>query len=631
MRYLLIFFLGIVCFGMIITLAPIPTGDSSRMETSALAEIHGASISTQDLYRTIQSRVRNMPAGYGSRLVPIFAKPVLDEMILQRAVAGQAAKLGIEVSDDELRRALQAIPWLYTDGSFLGTEAYESIIQQQTGMTVPQFEAELRNGILLDKIRDVITDGIQVTPAEVRAEFLRRNARAKIEYVLFDPSQYLKAVEINDPSLEAFYKKAPERYKVPEQRRVRYVLIEADRLRPQIKVSESEVRQYYSQHISDYRVQDRVQVAHILFKTMGKKPDELATIEKTARDVLAQVKSGADFSELAKKYSEDSSASKGGEIGWIVRGQTVKQFEDTAFSMKPGEVSDLIKTTYGIHIIKVLDKQSAHLQTVEEVKGKIQAELENQKLAAAQQSQGGELERKVKANPNAFETLARQAGFESKETALFRYNQAVPDLGNSETFHNLAFQLRVGQVGTPFTVPKGLAIIQVLEIVPEHVPKLEEVRARVEQDYRAEQSKVVAAQKAKEFTASLKTGDLKKLAQAAHLEVKESKDFTRQDNIEGLGSGSQIEAAFTLNPGQTSDVVPVGQNNVVFRVISHTPASETEFAAQRDRIAEELLSEKRNLAFEIYRQNLKQVLLRSGELKINDRAMKHFLAAYQKP
>lgn len=179
-------------------------------------------------------------------------------------------------------------------------------------------------------------------------------------------------------------------------------------------------------------------------------------------------------------------------------------------------------------------------------------------------------------------------------------------------------------------MPKGLAIIQLMEILPEHPPKLEEVRAAVEQDYRAAQSQELAAQKAADLAARVKSGDFKKVAGAMGLTVKESKDFTQRDNVEGLGSGSQLAAALVLAPGQTSDVVSLGANRVVFRVVARTPAAEADLPAQQDQIAEELLEGKRYLAWELYQQNLKQQLVRSGDLKLNDAALKNFLAAYQK-
>jgi len=628
-KYLLIFFLSIVSIGMVITLAPIPTGDTRRAESNVLASLGGSDITTADLQRTVQMRFRNSPQMNESKMIPRVAGSLLDEMVLQRALVIQAKRMGIEISDAELGQTLQSIPWLTQNGSFIGMDRYQDVIYQQTGMSVPEFEAELRNKLLQDKIRGVVTDGVEVPPQEVLEEFQHRNAKAKIEYVLFDPSQFIKAVPVSSEALEAFFKRDPDRYKLPEQRKVRYVLIDPDHVRGQVKVTDEEARQYYTQHLSDYRISDRVKVAHILFKTAGKAPAEVATIEKKARDVFNQIKGGANFADLAKKYSEDTSASNGGELGWVVRGQTVKEFEDTAFSMKPGQVSDLIKTVYGIHILKLEDKQMAHLQSFGEVKDSILAELEKQRVADAQDKLADDLLRGLRLKPDAFEDVVRKAGLEPQMSPLFRYGQAVADLGSGDTFENLAFQLHKGEVGTAISVPKGQAIIQLADIVPEHVPTLEEVRTRAEEDYRAEQSKVLAEDKAKQFAAQVKTGDFAKIAKADGLTAKESKDFTQQDFVEGVGSGSQLSAAFTLQAGQTSDVVPLRENSVVFLVVSHTPANDADFAAQRDRITEELLGRKRSLAFELYRRNLKLQLVQSGELKMNAGALKQFIALYQ--
>ncbi len=625
-KYLLFFFLLIVSLGMVITLAPIPGGDIGRADNSVLADIDGNTITTMDLRRVIDQQLRNSPYGYKPQMVAAMATPLLDDMVLRRALRAQAEKLGIEVTDREVQQAAQAVPGLYENGAFIGRERFE----QLANTTLEQFISDMRERLLKEKMRSVITDGVRVTPPEVREEFLRRNARARIEYVPFDPGQFLKAVQVTPQALEGFFKKNPDRYKLPEQRRIRYILVDADRVRAQAKMGEDELRRYYEDHRSDYRVPERVKVAHIFFKTTEKSPAEVASVETIARDVLGQVRSGKDFGELARKYSEDSTAAQGGDLGWIVRGQTVKEFEDAAFTMKPGQVSDLIKTIYGIHILKVLDKQAAHLQTFDEIRESIRAALERQKLETAQQALADDLARQLKANPQGFEATARKAGFEPKETPLIRYNQVVPDFGKSESFSSLSFQLLQGEVGTPVSVPKGLGIIQVVEIVPEHTPRLEEVRDRVEEDYRAGQSRVVAAEKAREFAAQAKSGEFKAAARKLSLTVKESKDFARQDYVEGVGPGTALAAAFSLGPGATSDVVTVGGTSVVFRVVAQTPANEADLAFQKDQIAEEILAQKRNLAFEVYKQNLKQQLQASGKLKMNAAAMSQFLATYQR-
>lgn len=625
-RYLLIGIFAIMSIGMVLAMTPFFSGDTSRVDNSALAEIFGDSITSQDLQRDIDLRFRNSPQGYNPQQAALMAGPILDQMVMDRALTAQAHQLGIKASPQEVLKAAQAIPGIYQNGVFIGKDRFE----QMTGASLSQFEEELRQKVLLDKLKAVITGGVEVTPQEVRQETLRRDTKAKIEYALFDPSQFLKEVKITPDALEAFFKKSPERYKISEERRIRYVLIDAASVRAQTQASEDELRRSYDLHRADYRVPDRVKAAHILFKTTGKAPAQAAAIEKTARQVLAEVRSGKDFAELAKKYSEDSSAGQGGDIGWIVRGQTVKEFEDAAFSMKPGEVSDLIKTIYGFHIIKLLDKQSAHLRTFDEVKEEIRADLENQKRAQAEQALADNLVRQFGQDPRNFEATARKAGLEPKMTPPIRFGEIVPDFGSSESFSNLAFQLGEGKTGTPITVPKGLAIIQVVEILPAHLPKLDEVRARVELDYKAAQAKQLSDDKAKELAAKAQNGEFKALAKNLSLIVKESKEFTRQDFVEGVGSGTQLADAFTLQVAQTSKAVNLGANSVVFRLKSRTPPDEADIGRQRDQITEDLLQRKRDVAFEVYQKNLKQQLLLSGKLKMNDAAMKQFLAAYRR-
>jgi len=300
-----------------------------------------------------------------------------------------------------------------------------------------------------------------------------------------------------------------------------------------------------------------------------------------------------------------------------------------AFSLKPGEVSGLVKTVYGIHILKLEEKQVAHLQTFEEVKSSIQAEIEKQRLADALSALATNLETQLKANPQQFEDIVRKAGLEPKESPLFKYNQPIPDLGKTDAFENLAFQLRLNEVGTPISVPKGEAIIQLTQVVPEHVPTLDEVHAQVEEDYRHDQSIQLAQDKANKLADLAKTGDFDKAAKSLGLTSKESNDFSANEYVEGVGSATQLADAFTLNPGQVSNVITAGTNQVLFKVVSHTPANEADFAAQRDQISEELLDQKRDLQFEIYRENLKEQFIKSGKLKMNEAGMKQFLASYQ--
>ncbi|HEX5482348.1 MAG TPA: peptidyl-prolyl cis-trans isomerase [Terriglobia bacterium] len=629
MKYLMIFFLGIVSLAMVLTLAPLPGGgDTESSQSNVLASLNGGNITIQNLQQAISNQLRT--AGNDPKAITHIAQSALDQMILRRALITQAHKMGLEVSNQELVAGLRQIPFLYQNGQFIGMAEYENLVQQETGMAVPQFEAQMRESILVRKLRQTVTDDVEITPAEVHEDFLRRNEKAKINYVVFEPSEFVNAVKVTPAAIETYFTANRLHYKIQEQRKVKYVLIPPDSVRSQVQVSEADLQRYYNQHLAEYRVPDRVKVAHILFKTTGDTPQQAAQEQATAEKVLEQIKAGANFAQLAKKYSQDTgSAVKGGELGWIERGQTVKAFEDAAFSMKPGQISNLIKTQYGYHIIKVEGRQVAHVETLDDVKDAIRQTLEKQKLAQAQQAVAAKFQQALKAKPDDFEAAAKQNGLQAAETPLFSYNQPVPDLGNNESFENLAFQLPLDGVGDPITVPKGVAVIQVTQIVPEHLPNLNEVKPRVEQDYRTEQSKLLTAEKARQFAAEVKQGDFQKIAKSDGYKAKTSQEFTGQDQVSDLIQGTSVASAFTLPPGKTSDAIAMGSNYVVFQVVSHTPANEADFASQKETLGTQLLQQKRDLAFEIYQQNLKQQLLHSGKLKINQKAFKQFLAGYQ--
>ena len=215
-KYLLIFFLGIVSLSMVVVMAPLPSGDTSTPQGNVLASIGGNTITSAELDQTIRDRFKNSPMGFDKRMIPMVAPSVLDQMVTEQILTQQAAKMGVEVSDQELLKTFQGIPWLYPDGNFVGADRAAEMVAQQTGKTLAQFESMLRDSLLEEKIRSIVTDDVQVTPAEVLAEFRHRNAKAKIDYVLFDPSQFIKDVKVTPEALDAFFKKDPAHYKLPE-------------------------------------------------------------------------------------------------------------------------------------------------------------------------------------------------------------------------------------------------------------------------------------------------------------------------------------------------------------------------------------------------------------------------------
>src|ERR1700732_3542880 len=220
-------------------------------------------------------------------------------------------------------------------------------------MGVAEFEDLVGQGLLEEKFRELVTDGMTVSPAEVQQEFRRRNDKIKINYVVIKPEDLQSKIEASDADLSAYFEKNKGRYNVPERRIVQYAFLDLEQLRLHANISQDQIRAYYNDHIDRYKQPDRAHVAHILFKTVGKTDAESEEIRKKAEDVLKKAKGGANFGELAKQYSEDTSKEKGGDLDWIVRGQNVPEFEQAAFTLPIGSVSDLVKTQYGFHIVKL--------------------------------------------------------------------------------------------------------------------------------------------------------------------------------------------------------------------------------------------------------------------------------------
>src|ERR1700729_2105039 len=243
-------------------------------------------------------------------------------------------------------------------------------------MSIPEFEDVLRDQMLQERFRQLVTDAITVSPAEIQAEYRRRNEKVQLEYVLIKPSELAAAIQPTDADLSAYYTKHAGLYQIPERRSARFALLDLAKLRATTTVGDDALRAYYNSHIDEYKVENRVHVEHILFKTVGKTDAEIAEIRQKAEDVLKKAKSGANFEDLARKFSEDDGTKpKGGDLGWIVEGQTVPEFQQAAFTLPKGSISDLVKTQYGFHIIKVLDHEQAHTKSFDEVKDAIRAPM----------------------------------------------------------------------------------------------------------------------------------------------------------------------------------------------------------------------------------------------------------------
>ncbi len=621
--------LVIICVSMVVTLVPgLVGGAVDTTSPDTIASVGGQPISLLEVQQQLNQITQNQPVP--AMLKGLYARQVLDQIVFQNALNVEADRLGIAITPEEQAdRIKQILPTAWAGGVWQ-KDLYTSEVQTRTGMSVAQFEKALRDEMLSNKFREMVTAGVSVGADEVQQEFRRRNEKVKIEYALIKPDDLASTIHPSDAELGAYFAKNSSRYQVPEKRSARYALLDLAKLKTGTQIPDDVLRAYYNQNIDDYKVQNRVHAEHILFKTVGKTDAEDAEIKQKAEDVLKQAKKGANFDDLAKKNSEDdASKAKGGDLGWIVEGQTVPEFQKAAFSLPNGSISDLVKTEYGFHIIKVLDHETAHTKSFEEVRGEISPTVLDAKVSAEANDISNQMAAAVRqSDRQPLEDLAKKFSLEVGETASSSITEPVGKLGNSPDLHQTLFELRPGELSEPLRLDSGYVILTVKNIEPAHQGTLAEVHDKVLAEYQQEKSVELARAKAQELAKSVQGGEaLDKAAKALNLDVKTSDAFARNGSINDLGTGEQLQAAFGMKPGQPSQPILIGTNWVVFRVAEHNDPNPDDFAKQAKDIGQQLLQSKQEATFSAFRTALEDRLKKEGKLTINDEAVKRLTAS----
>ncbi len=348
-------FLWVVIAAFIILYIPAFQGAGEKGPGASIVDVGPMPITVGE-YQKAYARQREMYQSlYQGKLDNEALKRLgIEEQTLQgliddRLMLLEAKRLGISVSEDDLRDRLATSPEFQVNGRFMGADELRRRLDMQ-GMSVSEFEEGLRGRMLREKLAALVTDGLVVTPKEAEDEFRRRTEQVRAEYVLVpsDPA----AVAVTEDEVKARFEANKDAYRLPERRAVSYVLVDVAALQPRIAVTEAEERAYYEAHSEELKQPEQVCATHILVKVKSSAeapeghPEEEA--KAIAQKALDEVTGGADFAAVAKKVSEDQgSAPKGGDLGCFARGRMVAEFENAAFSLDAGKTSGLVRTPYG--------------------------------------------------------------------------------------------------------------------------------------------------------------------------------------------------------------------------------------------------------------------------------------------
>ena len=632
----------VICGAMVITF--IPGGLTSELTgapgAGVVAKVNGNDIKSDEVRQTARQMAQQDAQRYGemaSKLMPFLVQQetvrALDQMINRQVLLSEAARMGLRVTPDEVKDELQHGRYAATffpGGNFIGQVEYEDMLQR-ANLTPVKFEHEVGDDILLTKLQALISGSTSLSDAEIHEQFVKQNAKVKFDYAVLKQDDLRKGLHPTDEELKAFYGSHKANYanSVPEKRKAKYAVIETGKAEADVQVTADDLRTYYDQHRDQYRMPEQVKVSHILIKTPLPGPDGkvdekgVAEAQRRAEDLLKQVRNGAKLEDLAQKYSEDpGSAKQGGSLGWIGKGQTVPEFEKAAFSLPKGQTSDLVKSSYGFHIIRVDEKQEAHMKTIDEVKAEIEPIIKHQKGQQIAQQQAEALLKRSQAQ--GLDAAAAAQGVPVITSDYFSRKDMLPGLGPATQFMDAVFTAT--EKSTPDVAPasQGIVVFQLLGVKPAATPTFEEIRSRVEEEFKNERSSILLSQKIQELSDRAKAEHgLGRAAKEMGATVKSS-DFVLPDGqVPDVGSMSgQASVAFTMKPGEISGPINSGANAVVLQVLETQQPTEAEYAAKRDQIRDQLLLSKQQERFGLFVSSLVDEMTRSGKIKRNEEEIK---------
>ncbi len=605
----------------------VPQGPATgEVSTDTVAKVGDESVTVRDIRQQLEQIERGNQVP--KQLEGFYAQQILQQLVFQREIEYEAKRLGITVSDQERADRIRLyLPTAFSGGAFVGMDQYTALVQQRFQLSVAAFEELIRQGLLEEKFRKLVTDGISVGPSELQDGYRYKNEKVKLDFALIKPEDLEAKITPSEAEIKAEYEKNKAKYQVPERRSVRYALVDVNQIRQNLQIPEGALKKQYQDNIQQYEVPNQVHVQHILFKTVGQTDALVEETKKKPEDVLKQARKGAKFDELAKKYSEDpGSKDKGGDLGWIRQGQTVPEFERMAFSLAPGQISDLVRTQYGFHIIKVLEKQTVHTKPFEEVKDSIRTPLLLSAADKQASSTADQLSAAIRrSNKISLDDLAKQYGLTLGQTRPVSASDPLLELGNSQDVKDQIFRLRSGELSLPVRTDRGYVVLALKDSLSAHQGSVDEVHDRVISDLKKEQSLQQAKNKAEELARRVKGGEkFDAVAKALGLEPKTSDSISRDGSIPGAASGKQLGAAFNLKQGDVGAPLSLGQNWLVYRVAEKVEANSANFEAQKKQLTDELLQSKREVAFEAFRTALSDRLKQEGKLKLMPEKLKNF-------
>ena len=630
--------IGIVSVGMVIYLIPGLTGQgASSADTYAVIYPHwfsrffssGATVTEEEVDKMARQELQQQSPQYADNpmMLGYVEQRVGQQLVQKQILLAEADRLGIRVTTDDVIQFLhtgQAGQVIFPNGQYIGDDAYAALIANHFNQSVTEFEEGIRENIVIRRLQVLITGGATVSDQEVRDAYRKANIKIKFDYAVISAEDLRKTINPTDAELEAFFKQNAARYAtaVPEERKITYFAFTPSELPGGVPhPTDQEIQQYFRAHQSEYSTPEQARSRHILIKVA---PDADAKTDAAAKakaeGILKQIQGGANFADLAKKYSDDpGSKDTGGELGFSQRGRMVPQFDNAIFTQKIGD-TQIVKSQFGYHIVQVEERQAAHTQTLNEVLPTIQLMLVRQKLAQAEDNYARALT--SEAIKNGLEKTAAAHHLEVVNSPLFDSKGVIPALPDGSQIITKAFESKQGDPPQSAETGEGYAIFQVTGIAAAHAPDFAAWKSHVLDDFRNQQIGVLMAQKTRDLADKAKSmNDLSKAAKAVGATVKTSELVGETGQVPDFGEVGQLAPQlFDMKVGEISGPINAQRTGVVAKLVDKQEPSADEIARNFDQTRDQLIQERRTNIFNIFMSQIINDYTKNKRIQLNSKA-----------
>ncbi|GAH96246.1 unnamed protein product [marine sediment metagenome] len=471
---------------------------------------------------------------------------------------------------------------------------------------------QIRKQLATNELTQRIRDSVGVTDQEVKDYWLRENEKIKALYIYLSPKKYEKEVVVSQEEITIYYEKHKEDFTIPEKVKADYLLISSGEFTKEIKVTAKELKSYYEGHLANFEIPEKRKASHILIKLLpsaSKKDEENA--KKKIEEIQKKLEKGADFTTLAKKYSQDTpSAEKGGDLGFFTYTQMIPSFSRAAFSLeKEGEVSGIVKSPFGYHLIKLTGIKQAYTEPFEKVKSRINKLLIEQKSDDLAKKEAETMRERIKEKKITFTDYVKKHPFRYNSTPFFSSTEKVEGVEWTPQFNQVAFSLKPGEISSVVQIPQGYSILKLVERKTSRIPPLKEITQKIKEKVVQEKAKRTAEEKAKQIQKEIKEGEnLSSLVKKFGLEYKSLEYLKRGDWIEELDGTDRekfMETAFSLAKGGVSPPVWLSQGYYVIQLTGRDLSLE-EFTKEREKFTQDLTSQKRAEELNLWLQKIRE-------------------------